>query len=91
MSHIRKLVFLFIIAMMVLSACQPAATAEPIAVPTEPTEAEAEMPEAGLACSPNCQYSDLVVGFLQTGSEGGWRAANTASFKETADQLGLTL
>ena len=31
------------------------------------------------------------MGFLQTGSEGGWRAANTASFKETATQLGLTL
>ncbi len=36
-------------------------------------------------------YSDMVVGFIQTGSEGGWRAANTASFKETADQLGITL
>ncbi|MBN1877116.1 MAG: ABC transporter substrate-binding protein [Anaerolineae bacterium] len=43
------------------------------------------------SCAPNCQYSDLVVGLLQTGSEGGWRAANTASFKETAEQLGLTL
>jgi simple sugar transport system substrate-binding protein len=36
-------------------------------------------------------YEDMVVGFLQTGSEGGWRAANTASFKETAEQLGITL
>jgi simple sugar transport system substrate-binding protein len=36
-------------------------------------------------------YKDMVVGFLQTGSEGGWRAANTASFKETADKLGLKL
>jgi len=43
------------------------------------------------SCSPNCQYSDLVVGFLQTGSEGGWRAANTSSFKETAEQLGVKL
>jgi simple sugar transport system substrate-binding protein len=34
---------------------------------------------------------DLVVGFIQTGSEGGWRAANTASFKETATQRGITL
>ena len=33
----------------------------------------------------------MTVGFLQTGSEGGWRAANTASFKETAEQLGLNL
>ncbi|HEX5809797.1 MAG TPA: ABC transporter substrate-binding protein [Anaerolineales bacterium] len=36
-------------------------------------------------------YKDMTVGFLQTGSEGGWRAANTASFKETAEQLGMTL
>ena len=36
-------------------------------------------------CVPNCTYNDLVVGFIQTGSEGGWRAANTASFKETAE------
>jgi simple sugar transport system substrate-binding protein len=36
-------------------------------------------------------YKDMTVGFLQTGSEGGWRAANSASFKETATQLGLNL
>ena len=36
-------------------------------------------------------YADMNVGFIQTGSESGWRAANTASFKETADQLGLKL
>ena len=36
-------------------------------------------------------YKDMTIGFLQTGSEGGWRAANTASFKETATQLGLNL
>src|SRR3970282_2184770 len=36
-------------------------------------------------------YPDMVVGLIQTGSGGGWRAANTASFKETAEQLGITL
>ncbi len=36
-------------------------------------------------------YQDMVVGFIQTGSEGGWRAANSASFRETAQQLGITL
>jgi len=71
MPHLKKLVFLFIIAVIVLVGCSSAEE------------------EAG--CSPNCTYDDLVVGFLQTGSEGGWRAANTASFKETAEQLGLTL
>ena len=36
-------------------------------------------------------YKDMTVGFIQTGSESGWRAANTASFKETAAQLGVNL
>ena len=36
-------------------------------------------------------YSDIMVGFIQAGSEGEWRTANTASFKETAQQLGITL
>jgi ABC-type sugar transport system substrate-binding protein len=43
------------------------------------------------SCSPNCTNKDMVVGFIQTGSEGGWRAANTASFKETATKLGINL
>jgi simple sugar transport system substrate-binding protein len=42
-------------------------------------------------CSPSFTYKDMVVGFIQTGSEGGWRAANTASFKETAQQLDIKL
>ncbi|MGW8226089.1 MAG: ABC transporter substrate-binding protein [Anaerolineales bacterium] len=88
MFHLKKLVFLFVISAMVLAACQSAQTATPeeAAAP-----AESEMSEWSLDCAPNCEYSDMVVGFLQTGSEGGWRAANTASFKETAEQLGLTL
>jgi len=46
---------------------------------------------APTAAAKTYTYKDMVVGFIQTGSEGGWRAANTASFKETADQLGVTL
>jgi simple sugar transport system substrate-binding protein len=42
-------------------------------------------------CAPNCTLKDLTVGFIQTGSESGWRAANTSSFKDTATQEGLTL
>ena len=82
MSHIKKLVFLFVVTALLLTACGGGAA---------PAPAEPEQPEVGLDCAPNCEYKDLVVGFLQTGSEGGWRAANTASFKETATQLGLTL
>ena len=36
-------------------------------------------------------YKDMTVGFIQTGSESGWRAANTSSFKETATTDGITL
>jgi ABC-type sugar transport system substrate-binding protein len=88
MSHFKKVVFVLIVAMMVLAACSTA-TPAPTDVPAAPKATEAPAADAG--CAPNCTYDDLVVGFLQTGSEGGWRAANTASFKETAEQLGLTL
>jgi ABC-type sugar transport system substrate-binding protein len=36
-------------------------------------------------------YDDMVVGLVQLGSESGWRAANIMSFKETAQELGITL
>jgi galactofuranose transport system substrate-binding protein len=90
MSRLPKIFFVFVIALLALSACQTAATPVPAtAVPA--ATAAPEKPSDAAACAPNCTYKDMVVGFLQTGSEGGWRAANTASFKETADQLGLTL
>jgi simple sugar transport system substrate-binding protein len=82
MLRIKTVLFVLVAASLALAACQPAAPQQPAG------DAPAA---AGLDCAPNCEYSDLVVGFLQTGSEGGWRAANTASFKETAEQLGLTL
>ncbi|MBX3055650.1 MAG: ABC transporter substrate-binding protein [Anaerolineae bacterium] len=34
---------------------------------------------------------DLVVGYAQIGAESEWRTANTASIKETAEQLGVDL
>lgn len=72
---------LLVLAISVLGACgsTPAPTAKPAEAPTAAPAAK------------TYTYEDMVVGFLQTGSEGGWRAANTASFKETAEQLGLTL
>jgi simple sugar transport system substrate-binding protein len=94
MFRLKTISYLLIVAAMILAACAQATPAAPAATqaPVEPA-AQAEPPKSewALDCAPNCQYKDLVVGFLQTGSEGGWRAANTASFKETAEQLGLTL
>jgi ABC-type sugar transport system substrate-binding protein len=91
MYQIKKIVFVFIIVAMALAGCAKATeTTAPAVQPTAvPAAVEGALPK--LACAPNCQYEDLVVGFLQTGSEGGWRAANTSSFKETAEQLGMTL
>ncbi|HEX7490194.1 MAG TPA: substrate-binding domain-containing protein [Candidatus Limnocylindrales bacterium] len=46
------------------------------------------------ASSPSAKVytmKDMTVGFIQTGSESGWRAANTSSFKETATADGITL
>lgn len=36
-------------------------------------------------------YEDLIVGYAQLGAESEWRAANTISIKETAEQLGVEL
>ena len=48
----------------------------------------------GSAASPSPKVytnSDMTIGFIQTGSESGWRAANTSSFKETAIADGIKL
>ena len=68
------------IGMALVVALIATGCAQPTAAP-QPTEAPAKV----------WTYADMTIGFLQTGSEGGWRAANTASFKESATQLGLTL
>jgi ABC-type sugar transport system substrate-binding protein len=97
MPRFKIIAFLIIVASIILAACQPAPVptqapaAKAPAVATEaPASADALVPTKVL-CSPNCQYSDLVVGFLQTGSESGWRLANSLSFKESAKELGVKL
>ena len=75
-------VFVVVLAMVACGA-QPAAQSEP----AKPEDTQAEQ----AAAQPAKTYKDLTIGFIQTGSEGGWRAANTASFKETAEQLGINL
>lgn len=88
-----KLFIVIALAALILGACgkTPETTPPPTAPTTAPVEEVMDATKITLPCAPNCEYKDLVVGFLQTGSEGGWRAANTASFNETAEQLGLTL
>ncbi|MFL7791969.1 MAG: substrate-binding domain-containing protein, partial [Anaerolineae bacterium] len=45
----------------------------------------------GPACAPNCTYADMTLCYPQLGAESDWRTANTASFKETAEELGFKL
>jgi ABC-type sugar transport system substrate-binding protein len=78
------------------SGSSPSAAATSAAVPTTAASvpaasvAPASAPAASAATGTKT-YKDLTIGFIQTGSESGWRAANTASFKETATQLGINL
>ncbi len=81
-------VVLFVAATTV--SCGSAATTAPTTAPAAAvTSGGYTIPVA--KCAPNCTYKDMTVGFIQTGSESGWRAANTSSFKETAAQLGINL
>jgi simple sugar transport system substrate-binding protein len=87
-------IFLALTVATMLAACSSSG-ASPSAAPSvaAPTEAPsvAAPTEAPSAAPAQATYADLTVGFIQTGSEGGWRAANTASFKDTATQLGINL
>jgi len=71
----------------VLAACSPGPTPTP---PPTPKPAPTATPTPQPTPTPKT-YADMVVGFIQTGSESGWRAANTASFRETASGKGIKL
>jgi ABC-type sugar transport system substrate-binding protein len=86
MFHFKKLAFLFIVASIVLTACGGGAAP---AQPAAPAAAEKSFGEA--ACGPNCTYADMTMCFPQLGAESDWRTADTASFKDTASQLGFKL
>ncbi len=57
--------------------CQPAQTATPTT--------------AFPAASAQKTYTDVIIGYAQLGAESEWRAANTTSIKETAENLGIEL
>lgn len=73
-----KLLAVLVLTSLVLTACGGSATEEPVAP-------AAQEPAAGGAKT----YADMVLCYPQLGAESDWRTANTASFKETAEQLGI--
>jgi galactofuranose transport system substrate-binding protein len=84
----RSAVPLFVVVLLiltVLAACAPAAAPAPApAAPAQPTQAAAAPAAAGTKT-----YKDMTLCFPQLGAESDWRTADTASFKETAAQLGI--
>lgn len=78
MKSSRSLLYI-VLSLMILASC------------TLPVETPfTSLPAAGEGESQK-SYSDLIVGYAQLGAESEWRAANTISIKETAEQLGVEL
>ena len=77
-----KSLLMLALVVILLSAC--AAPAAPAVAPME--EEEAAAPAAGAKT-----YADLTLCYPQLGAESDWRTANSASIKETSDQLGFSL
>jgi len=85
----RVLLFVVVLAMLItIVACAPAAAPAP-AAPAQPTQAAAEPAKPAAAVMKT--YKDMTLCYPQLGAESDWRTANTASFKETADKLGVKL
>jgi ABC-type sugar transport system substrate-binding protein len=79
-----------------IAAAQAAAEAAMAEAEAAKAEAEAAkeaaeaQPEEAMAAGGKT-YADLVIGYAQIGAESEWRTANTASIKETAEELGIDL
>jgi ABC-type sugar transport system substrate-binding protein len=71
-----NLLAVVMLASLILTACGGA-----------PTQAPAQPAASGGAKT----YADMTLCYPQLGAESDWRTANTASIKETAQQLGATL
>jgi len=94
LSKVLYLVAIVAVAALALSACGGAAATQAPAAATQAPAVAAPTQAPAATAAPAAKtytYKDMTVGFIQTGSESGWRAANTSSFKETATQLGINL
>ena len=81
-SHIA---LLMVLVFALVACAAPAAPAAPAAA--EPAKAEPAKEEA----KKEFTYSTMTMCYPQLGAESDWRTANTASFKETAEKLGVKL
>jgi simple sugar transport system substrate-binding protein len=75
------LILISILVIFVLVGCSSA----------EPAEESAAETDSGSAAAEEMTFENLTVGYAQIGAESEWRTANTASIKEEAEKLGVTL
>jgi galactofuranose transport system substrate-binding protein len=87
MKKLFLAVSVLIMASMFLAACAPAATAVPPAPAATTAPVAPAATTAPVAAAKT--YADMTLCFPQLGAESDWRTADTASFKETATQLGI--
>jgi simple sugar transport system substrate-binding protein len=78
------LLIVVLVAALAVAACGGAPAAPP-------AEKAAPASDAAAPASAKKEFKDLTVCYPQLGAESDWRTANTASFKETAEQLGVNL
>ena len=81
-------VLLVVVILAMLAALIGCAAPAPAPAPASEEQAA---PAAAPADQAKKTYKDLVVGYAQLGAESEWRTANTASVKEAAEELGITL
>jgi ABC-type sugar transport system substrate-binding protein len=103
MKKLFLVVSVLMVAAMFVGCAAPAATAAPAAPAAAAAPAATDVPAAtaapaaaataapAAAAGAKKAYTDLTVCFPQLGAESDWRTADTASFKETAQQLGVKL
>ena len=91
MSRIKSLVLLMVIASLALAACSTAAAPEAAAPAAEEAAPAEEAAAPAAEESMTYTYADMTLCYPQLGAESDWRTANSASIKQTAEELGVTL
>src|SRR3972149_9661596 len=85
MYRFKSVFILIVIISIALAACGQA-TPEAVEAPAEVEAPKAEVEEPAAT---TYTYADMVLCYPQLGAESDWRTANSASIKQTAEELGI--
>ena len=78
------LFFVLVVALVAIVGCS-----SPTPAPQPPAASSSAAPASSAAMAGAKTYKDMTLCFPQLGAESDWRTADTASFKETAQTLGI--